>query len=189
MLNLSTAMVGVFFISMVECWFMGKKERRVVSLDALIRLLPGVIDAMVKSAATELTAKNPHLSLDIRRSLPTGEILPIIQEASPPPVELEQRDPYEDKTRYYRLTSPLPGEFYRRPNPQSEPYVEEGYFVEEGQVLCVIAVNKTLNEITAERGGRVVKIVAQNEQLVEKGEVLMILDTSQTPPALPSPYV
>lgn len=166
-----------------------QKERPEGSLDVLVRSLPPVIKGMQESGTTELTVETLQLSLYVRRRLPTGSVRPILQEASPQPVEPEQQDPYEDKTRYYRLTSPLLGEFYRRPDPQSEPYVEEGHFVEEGKVLCVITANKTINEITTERAGQVLRIVAQNEQLMDKGEVLVILDTSQPPPAPPSPYV
>jgi acetyl-CoA carboxylase biotin carboxyl carrier protein len=36
------------------------------------------------------------------------------------------------------VTSPIVGTFYRAPNPDAEPYVKVGDFVEPGQTLCIV---------------------------------------------------
>lgn len=71
------------------------------------------------------------------------------------------------------LRSPLTGVFYRAANPGDPPFVHEGDAVEEETPVGLIEAMKIFNEITAGVEGRLVRVVAQNEQLVVTGEVLM----------------
>jgi acetyl-CoA carboxylase biotin carboxyl carrier protein len=45
--------------------------------------------------------------------------------------------------------------------------------VQAGQVVCIVEAMKVFNEIKAEVSGVVTAIVAQNGQLVQKGEPLL----------------
>jgi acetyl-CoA carboxylase biotin carboxyl carrier protein len=72
--------------------------------------------------------------------------------------------------------APMVGTFYRAPSPEAEPYVREGDWVNEGDVLCVIEAMKLFNEIEAEFSGRVKRILAENAQPVEFGEPLILID-------------
>ncbi len=71
------------------------------------------------------------------------------------------------------LRSPLTGVFYRAANPGDPPFIHEGEEVEEDTPVGLIEAMKIFNEITAGVEGRLVRVVAQNEQLVVAGEVLM----------------
>lgn len=75
------------------------------------------------------------------------------------------------------VNSPIVGTFYRKPNPKADPYVEIGSAVKEGQVLCIVEAMKLMNEITADKGGEVVKIFVEDAQPVEYGEPLFALKT------------
>ena len=70
------------------------------------------------------------------------------------------------------------GTFYRSPSPDSKPFIEEGDKVAVGQVYCIIEAMKLMNEVKAEVGGKVVKIVAQNGQAVEFNQPLIVIDPS-----------
>jgi acetyl-CoA carboxylase biotin carboxyl carrier protein len=72
--------------------------------------------------------------------------------------------------------APMVGTFYRAPSPEAEPFVREGDWVNEGDVLCVIEAMKLFNEIEAEFSGRVKRILAENAQPVEFGEPLFLID-------------
>ena len=72
--------------------------------------------------------------------------------------------------------APMVGTFYRAPSPEAEPYVREGDWVNEGDVLCVIEAMKLFNEIEAEMTGRIKRILAENAQPVEFGEPLFLID-------------
>jgi acetyl-CoA carboxylase biotin carboxyl carrier protein len=74
------------------------------------------------------------------------------------------------------VTSPMVGTFYRASSPDSNPFVEEGDSVRKGQALCIIEAMKMMNEIEADGGGRVVRILCENGQPIEYGQPLMILE-------------
>jgi acetyl-CoA carboxylase biotin carboxyl carrier protein len=74
------------------------------------------------------------------------------------------------------VQSPMVGTFYRASSPDSDPFVEEGDSVRKGQPLCIIEAMKMMNEIEAEIGGKLIKILCDNGQPVEYGQPLMIIE-------------
>lgn len=76
------------------------------------------------------------------------------------------------------VKSPIVGTFYRAPSPDALPFVEEGDAVRKGQPLCIIEAMKMMNEIEAECAGRIVRIVCENAQPVEYGQMLMVLEVA-----------
>lgn len=96
-------------------------------------------------------------------------------EAPQPPAEAAA-DPDEDDDRYIKVTAPMVGTFYRAPAPDAAPYVSVGDVVEVGQPLCIIEAMKLMNEIESEVRGRVVKILVENEEPVEYGELLFLIE-------------
>lgn len=76
------------------------------------------------------------------------------------------------------VQSPMVGTFYRAASPDSDPFVEEGASVRKGQALCIIEAMKMMNEIEAEIGGKLVKILCENGQPVEYGQPLMIIEAA-----------
>jgi len=73
------------------------------------------------------------------------------------------------------VRSPLVGDFYRGEAPYSDPYVEVGDRVQEGQVLCIIEATKLKIEIVSNEVGIVDAILPQNGQRVEWNEPLFRL--------------
>jgi acetyl-CoA carboxylase biotin carboxyl carrier protein len=71
------------------------------------------------------------------------------------------------------IISPLTGVYYIAPSPTSPPFVHPGDIVHVGQVVAVIEAMKVFNEIQSEVAGRVVEIVANNGDVVHKGDVLI----------------
>jgi acetyl-CoA carboxylase biotin carboxyl carrier protein len=74
------------------------------------------------------------------------------------------------------VKSPMVGTFYRSASPGGKPFVEIGQQVKEGDTLCIIEAMKILNEIDAEKGGTVVKILGENGQAVEYGQPLFVIE-------------
>jgi acetyl-CoA carboxylase biotin carboxyl carrier protein len=73
---------------------------------------------------------------------------------------------------FHLITSPFVGTFYRRPNPDSTPYIEVGQRVEKGQVLCIVEAMKLMNEIEADIAGTVAAIIVDDADAVEYGQAL-----------------
>ena len=74
------------------------------------------------------------------------------------------------------VESPIVGTFYRAPDPDASPYVEEGNSVKKGQVLCIVEAMKLMNEIESDFEGRIVSILVENAQPVEYGEPLFLIE-------------
>ena len=72
--------------------------------------------------------------------------------------------------------SPMVGTFYRAASPTSDPFVEVGQTVKEGQTLCIIEAMKLMNEIEAEKSGVIKEILVDNGTPVEYGEPLFIIE-------------
>ena len=68
------------------------------------------------------------------------------------------------------------GTFYRSSSPGAASFVEMGTEVKEGDTLCIIEAMKILNEIEADKSGRISKILCENGQAVEYGQPLFIIE-------------
>ncbi len=88
-------------------------------------------------------------------------------------VTKEEAPPEVDNT--FELKSPMVGTFYRASAPDAEPFVKEGDMVRKGQILCIIEAMKLMNEIEAEKDGKIIKIVQPNAQPVEYNQTLFIM--------------
>ena len=73
------------------------------------------------------------------------------------------------------IKSPLAGVFYRSPRPDADPFIEDGSNVTAGQVLCIVEAMKLMNEITAERPCKIVRILVENAEAVEEGQPLFLI--------------
>lgn len=69
-----------------------------------------------------------------------------------------------------QIRSPLPGTFYRRPSPDNPPFKSEGDDVSVGDVIGLIEVMKSFHEVKADRAGKLVKFLADNEDPVTAGQ-------------------
>ncbi|CAN5658240.1 MAG: acetyl-CoA carboxylase [Rubrobacteraceae bacterium] len=67
----------------------------------------------------------------------------------------------------------LPGTFYRKPDPESEPYVNEGDTVSAGDVVGLIEVMKSFHEVKSEESGTVSKVLVENEDAVDAGQEVL----------------
>ena len=74
------------------------------------------------------------------------------------------------------VTSPMVGTIYLSSQPGAAPFVREGDVVAEGQTLMIVEAMKTMNSIPAPKGGTVKKILVENEQPVEFGEPLVVIE-------------
>jgi len=74
-----------------------------------------------------------------------------------------------------QILSPLPGIFYRKLAPDKPPYKNEGDSVDVGEVIGLIEVMKTFNEVKAGTAGKIVRFLAENEEEIMAGQPLVEL--------------
>lgn len=94
--------------------------------------------------------------------------------AAAPVVEIAPVEPVAASG--HTVKSPMVGTFYRSSSPGAASFVEMGTEVKEGDTLCIIEAMKILNEIEADKSGRISKILCENGQAVEYGQPLFIIE-------------
>ena len=74
------------------------------------------------------------------------------------------------------VKSPLVGTYYAASSPDSAPFVKVGDNVTKGQVLGIVEAMKLMNEIESEFDGTVKEILVENEQMVEFGQPMFVIE-------------
>jgi acetyl-CoA carboxylase biotin carboxyl carrier protein len=73
------------------------------------------------------------------------------------------------------VKSPMVGSFYAAPAPGAKDFVTVGQSVKAGDTLCIIEAMKIMNPIKSEVSGTIAKIMVENGDPVEYGQVLFIV--------------
>jgi len=68
------------------------------------------------------------------------------------------------------------GTFYQSPDPDADPFVQEGQKVKPGEVVCVIESMKIFTELRTEQAGTVARILVENEETVMKNQALIEIE-------------
>lgn len=111
---------------------------------------------------------------------PQVRSLPPAASALPaPPAAAGIAPPKDDDSHVVYIKSPMVGTFYSKPNPNSEPYVRVGDHIDEATTICIIEAMKVFNEIPAEVSGRVMAVLADDEEPVDFGRPLFKVDTKK----------
>ncbi len=71
------------------------------------------------------------------------------------------------------IMPPLPGTFYRAPQPGAPPFVEVGDTVDADTVVAIVETMKLMNPVHAGISGTIVEILADNGEPIEADRVLM----------------
>lgn len=147
------------------------------SLDDLIAThLPKLVRLLDSSTLSELELSLGDLKVTLRRTAEAHGVpqsvhvnVPTHANAAPDLSTLPEDSEGQP------VIAPMVGTFYSSPSPGSAPFVREGDEIEPGQVIGVIEAMKVMNEIEADVGGRIRRIVVQNQQTVEYGQTLMFV--------------
>jgi acetyl-CoA carboxylase biotin carboxyl carrier protein len=73
------------------------------------------------------------------------------------------------------IRAPLPGVFYRAPQPGASPFVEVGDAVSPDTVIGIIETMKLMNPVHAGASGTIAAVLAENGAMVSKHMALMQL--------------
>lgn len=71
------------------------------------------------------------------------------------------------------IAAPLPGTFYRAPQPGAPPFVSIGDEVGPDTVVGIVETMKLMNPVHAGCAGRIADICIDNATMVDSGEILM----------------
>ncbi len=76
------------------------------------------------------------------------------------------------------ILSPMVGTFYRKPNPDSDPYVSVGDRIDSDTVVCIVEAMKVNNELKAEMTGEIVEVLVEDGEPVEFDQPLFRVRSS-----------
>ncbi len=133
----------------------------------------GDVKLSIHRAAGDVTAATPRSTVTAPASQPSSE--PSRME----PETVETRDAAAHGAgpdSAVRVVAPMLGIFYRSPSPGAAPFVQEGDLVKAGDSLGLIEVMKLFTTVEAECSGRIKRIEAGDNALVEHGDLLMLIE-------------
>ena len=153
-----------------------------VDFDKMDKLIDNLVKKINQHHITSISIEENGVKVEVKRengvakTVSTGGVqqtltVPAAAAAvAPAPVVVKN-----DDEGLIAITSPMVGTFYRSPSPDSPAFIEIGDTVKPGQTVCIVEAMKLFNEIEAEAGGKVVKILAENGKPVEYGQKLVLI--------------
>ena len=145
-----------------------------------IKEIQDIINFIKKTDLDDVSIETENYKIRVKKN--NAEVTEL-KEKKKIPVEIENDETKlieesEIKTNHITIKSPMIGTLYRSPNPESEPYINEGDTINAGQTICIIEAMKLFNEIESEFSGKVIKILVDDTSPVEFDQPLFIIDPS-----------
>jgi acetyl-CoA carboxylase biotin carboxyl carrier protein len=151
-----------------------------------IRKVKKLIELLEESGIAELEIREGEESVRISRQSTVSAAPPVITATAAPvapaaPAQSvksagERVADVEPEITGHVIKSPMVGTFYRSPAPGAKSFVEVGQSVNAGDTLCIVEAMKLLNQIESDKAGIVKAILVENEQPVEYGQPLFIIE-------------
>ena len=149
-----------------------------------IRKVKKLIELLEESGISELEISEGEESVRISRHPRAGmqvaapQAAPMVYAApaaapAAAATSAAERAPRNDE---HTVTSPMVGTYYSSASPGAKPFVEIGSEIKVGQILCIIEAMKMMNQIEADKAGRIASIMARNGDPVEFGQPLFVIE-------------
>lgn len=140
----------------------------------IIRKMAAILD---ETKLSDIEVEQDGLRIRVSRSLAAAPQAPAQAAYVHNPVEAAATTAAKpEHNPKHMIASPMVGTAYLAPAPGARPFVEVGQKVSEGQTLLIVEAMKTMNQIPAPHSGTVKAVLVENEQPVEFGEALIIVE-------------
>lgn len=148
-----------------------------------IRKVKKLIELLEESGIAEIEIKEGEESVRISRqgqnqgqSFAPQQFTPAPVAPTPVTTPTVVSEPVSEIPSGHQVTSPMVGTFYRSATPGAKPFTDVGQQVNAGETLCIVEAMKMLNQIEADKSGKVVAILVENGQPVEYGQAMFIIE-------------
>lgn len=145
-----------------------------------IRKIKKLIEILEESGIAELEIKEGEEAIRISRYSAAPPAVAYAPSTLPTPTHQSPNvvitPDAEDTITGHIVKSPMVGTFYRSASPGTKPFVEVGHSVKQGDTLCIIEAMKILNQIEADKNGKITKILVENAEPVEYGQPLFVIE-------------
>jgi oxaloacetate decarboxylase alpha subunit len=132
-----------------------------------------IVKIVQESGVSEVTIEDENLRVTVRSAGERSFGAAAAPLASSEPDPLPEIRPTEGMIA---VESPMVGTFYRSSNPGSAPLVQLGDTIDANQTLCILEAMKLMNEVKAEQAGIVRRILKDNADAVQFGDLLFELE-------------
>ncbi|MEJ6950085.1 acetyl-CoA carboxylase biotin carboxyl carrier protein [Natronospora cellulosivora (SeqCode)] len=137
-----------------------------------------LLNMLSETDVSEIEYESGESKIRIKRGVQGIEYIPAHESKT---IQVPQKNEVESKetidTNHEEIVAPMVGTFYRAPSPDAGPFVEVGDVVNPGDTLCIIEAMKLMNEIEAEKRGKIVEILVDNADAVEYGQPLFKIES------------
>ena len=148
---------------------MATKENKFIDKKSIKEL----VDILDEMKLTELSYTKGEISISVSKGVTGTAVTSSSNQVDASPVKDTSVD-YRNDPRV--IKSPMVGTVYLQPEPGASKFVNEGDSISSGQTILIIEAMKTMNPIESNLQGKITKIFVQNEEAVEFGQPLMLVE-------------
>ncbi len=125
---------------------------------------------------TEISYSDKEFSVSVSKSVSVNALpqSDVSASSKDPGFDDNSNIDYQNDPR--AIKSPMVGTVYLQPEPGANKFINVGDDVKSGQTLLIIEAMKTMNPIESALQGKVTKILVENEQAVEFGQPLVLIE-------------
>lgn len=148
-------------------------------MDITNQKISEMIELLEKSSLAEIEVHDGDKSIRVSRHSPHATTLiqasPHMAAGNVAP-HANPGNPAHAEHQGHILRSPMVGTVYLAPNPGAKSFVELGQMVNSGDVLCIVEAMKMMNQIEADKDGKIVARLVDNATPVEFDQPLFIIE-------------
>lgn len=153
-----------------------------------IEEIRAIVEMMSKHNLSEFKVEAEDMRLSLKRGIPGGavtyagqqNVMPMPQQVTAAPALVTVSAPSSAApaapAKKITIDAPIVGTFYTSASPGSPVFVKIGDKVNPETVVCIIEAMKVMNDIKAEKSGKIKEILVKNAQSVEYGSPLFVLE-------------
>ena len=144
-----------------------------------IRKIKTLIEMLEESNLKEIEVSQGDESVRISKQSQGDDAIEFNQSSNrqPESININQNQSQKKDADYdgNLVKSPVVGTFYRKPSPDSSPFIKVGDSVNKGDVLCIVEAMKMMNEIKSDYDGKIISIEIDDGQPVEFGQTIIVI--------------
>lgn len=141
-----------------------------------IEKINSIVELFKNSGLDEMTLELKDFKIYLKNNkveYVAKEFVNVVEKSSPVKVEKVEEQVNDVKGEW--IKAPFVGTFYAAPSANEAPYVKVGQKINKGDVICILEAMKVMNEIKSNKSGTVLEIKAQNGNMVEFDEELILI--------------
>lgn len=138
--------------------------------------ISSIVELFKNSGLDEMTLELKDLKINLKNNkveYVAKEVVNVVEKSNP--VKYEKVEEQIDDIKGDWIKAPFVGTFYAAPSANEAPYVKVGQKIKEGDIICILEAMKVMNEIKSNKSGTVLEIKAQNGNMVEFNEELILI--------------